>query len=109
MSLTASQRNGRIVRAGLCWDCAVKTERAVGGWAKCPDCDRRWRITTGTLILERNPLPPDVYGKRARLLTAGQVVTWNVNTITEQRHTVVADDVWLIPVGSFTEQEWHTN
>lgn len=103
-----SRRNARIVRAGLCWDCITKTVHSTGGWSKCPDCGRRWRVVTPALILERGPLPAEVYGKHARLLVEGQKVVWDIDRLNESYRYVEADDDWLIPVGAYIESEWHT-
>lgn len=107
-TVTQAMRNNRIVRAGRCWDCIGPTKDTVGGWKKCATCDRAWRIVSPTLIVERNALPKEITGKHARLLSAGQKVVWNVNTINAGQHIVTPDDQWLIPVGSYIEGDWHT-
>lgn len=108
--LTQSERNARIVRAGLCWDCIVKTTRKVDGWDACPECDRRWRVLNRTTILERNPLPAEIYGKHARLLPLGSKVVWDPDRLSiGHRMVETTDDAWLIPINSYVEGLWTTS
>lgn len=104
-ALSKLEFNMRLVRFGICWECAVRLDSTSDepNWLECPTCHKKWRID-GDTIEELIPVPVEVVGKEAGIIfRPGTILVWDLDQIAQREMTVELNDDRRIPAGSWVE------
>lgn len=129
-----SERSAALVRRGRCWECVYGPDDqyavepvmvdlwrdadaygtpewdAAEEWLCCPQCDKRWRIVSPTLIIERLPLAAFAAAIEKQTLRVGDHVHTEAIILQDgTRLTVREGDTWPVPpTARWAEWQWNT-